>query len=70
MADTWTDEFYPPDQFEDAKPNPLEIADHLSPEARQALIGEAVARYKVDNWQRRRDDFIRRLNFFERVWFG
>ncbi len=47
-----------------------EIADQLSPQARQELIAEAAERYRQDNWQERRRRFLTKLDLFERVWFG
>ncbi len=55
----------------DGPDDPREIADNLSPAARQTLISEAVTEYRnADDWQRRRQVFLRRLDWAEGIWFG
>lgn len=69
-SEDWHSDFYPPDVFEDAPKEPAELADQLSPDARAALVAEAVVHYRNnDDWPRRRATFLRRVAFFEKLWF-
>lgn len=48
-----------------------EIADQLSPQARQSLVDEAKRVYRdAEDWTLRRSRFLRRLDSLERVWFA
>ena len=53
---------------DDRRP-PIEIADQLTPEAKDALIAEALAQFEPEDWQQRRSWFLRDLDTHERAWF-
>ena len=65
----WETEHFPDENFVTAPAEPSEIADQLSPEGKAKLIAEALARYRMEDWEKRRRTFIWRLNLWERIWF-
>jgi hypothetical protein len=67
----WETEHFPEEDFTVAPVIPSEIADQLSPQARQSLVDEAKRVYRdAEDWTLRRSRFLRRLDSLERVWFA
>lgn len=56
-------------EYEDAPANPGELADQLSPQARTALIAEAVDHY-WGGWDASAAAFLKALGKKEAEWFG